>query len=72
MSLSVQVAGATKRLPASSAYEPRPLLDKSRYVMQTTAQQPTGVLKPLLWIAGAFFATGFLGYLAIGLNSLPG
>jgi hypothetical protein len=47
-------------------------LDKSRYVMQTTAQQPSGLLKPLLWIAGAFFATGFLGYLAIGLNSLPG
>lgn len=40
--------------------------------MQTTAHQPTGVLRPLLWIAGAFFATGFLGYLAIGLNSLPG
>ena len=60
------------RLSASSAYEPRPLLDKSRYVMQTTAQQPSGLLKPLLWIAGTFFATGFLGYLAIGLNSLPG
>ena len=40
--------------------------------MQTTAQQPAGLLKPLLWIAGVFFATGFLGYLAIGLNTLPG
>lgn len=72
MSSSVQVADATNGLPASSAYEPRPLLDKSRYVMQTTAQQPSGMLKPLLWIAGAFFATGFLGCLAVGLNSLPG
>lgn len=72
MSSSVQSAAATYALPASSAYEPRSLLDKSRYVMQTTAQQPSGFIKPLLWIAGAFFATGFLGYLAIGLNSLPG
>ena len=72
MSWSVQAAAATFRLPASSAYEPRSLLDKSRYVMQTTTQQPSGLIKPLLWIAGAFFATGFLGYLAIGLNSLPG
>ena len=40
--------------------------------MQTTAQQPSGFIKPLLWIAGGFFATGFLGYLAIGLNTLPG
>lgn len=72
MSVSVQMASATFLPPASSAYEPRPLLDKSRYVMQTTAHQPSGLLKLLLWISGAFFATGFLGYLAIGLNSLPG
>ena len=72
MSSSVQVAAAICQPPASSAYEPRPHLDKSRYVMQTTAHEPSGFIKPLLWIAGAFFATGFLGYLAIGLNSLPG
>lgn len=39
--------------------------------MQTATQTPS-LLKPVLWIAGAFFATGFLGYLALGLNSLPG
>ena len=37
-----------------------------------TADHLSSVLKPMLWIAGAFFATGFLGYLALGLNSLPG
>jgi hypothetical protein len=36
-----------------------------------TADPTRSILKPLLWIAGAFFATGFLGCLAFGLNSPP-
>lgn len=35
------------------------------------ASPSRSLLKPLLWIAGAFFATGFLGCLAIGLNNPP-
>lgn len=37
-----------------------------------TATQTFGLLKTVLWIAGGAFATGFLGYIAIGMNSLPG
>lgn len=37
-----------------------------------TATPASGLMKAFLWIAGAAFATGFLGYLAIGVNSLPG
>ncbi|HYE44680.1 MAG TPA: hypothetical protein VEA44_02795 [Caulobacter sp.] len=37
-----------------------------------TADHSSSVLKPMLWIAGTFFATGFLGYLAFGLSALPG
>lgn len=40
--------------------------------MQTTAHPSSGALKLLLWIAGACFAAGFLGYLMVGLNTLPG
>ena len=37
-----------------------------------TADHASSLIKPMLWIAGLFFSTGFLGYLAIGLGSLPG
>jgi len=37
-----------------------------------TAEHSRDLLIPLLWVAGVSFATGFLGYLALGLNGLPG
>jgi hypothetical protein len=37
-----------------------------------TAANPVSPALTLLWIAGAAFAAGFLGYLAVGLNGLPG
>jgi hypothetical protein len=72
MSSSVQLASATLRSPECSAYEPwHRARTESRTIMQT-ATQTFGLLKAVLWIAGGAFATGFLGYIAIGMNSLPG
>lgn len=36
----------------------------------TTADQVSDLLVPALWIAGVAFSTGFLGYLAFGLNAI--
>jgi hypothetical protein len=37
-----------------------------------TAEHTSELLIPLMWIAGASFLAGFLGYLTLGLNSLGG
>jgi hypothetical protein len=37
-----------------------------------SADPNVSLLRPLLWIAGLAFATGFCGYLAIGLSVAGG